>query len=89
MCAKSLQLCLFVTPWTITHHTSLSMGFSRQVYWSGLPRPPPGDLPNSGIKPGSLVSALTGGFFTASANLGGHTTQEDESNTRIKAESGV
>ena len=44
------------------------MGFSRQVHWSGLPCPPPGELPNSGIKPGSLVSpVLTSGFFTASA----------------------
>ena len=68
MCAKSLQMCLFVIPWTITHHTPLSMGFSRQVYWSRLPCPPPGDLPNSEIEPESLVSPeLTGGFFTASA----------------------
>ena len=42
----------------------LSMGFSRQEYWSGLTFPPPGDLPDAGIKPGSLVSpALAGGFF--------------------------
>ena len=44
------------------------MGFSRQVYWSGLPFLPPGNLPDPGIEPGSLMSpALTGGFFTASA----------------------
>ena len=43
-------------------------GFSRQEFWSGLPCPPPGDLPNPGIKPTSLVSsALAGGFFTPSA----------------------
>ena len=42
---------LFVTPWTIAHQAPLSMGFSRQEYWSGLPCPPPGDLPNPGIKP--------------------------------------
>ena len=45
----------------------LSMGFSRQEYWSGLPFPPPGDLPYPGIKPVSLTfSALAGGFFTTS-----------------------
>ena len=44
------------------------MGFSGQEYWSGLPYPPPGDLPNSGIEPMSLRSpALPGGFFTTSA----------------------
>ena len=44
------------------------MGFSRQEYWSGLPRPPPADLPNPGIKPTSYTSlALAGGFFTTSA----------------------
>ena len=44
------------------------MGLSRQVYWSGLPCPPPGDLPNPGIKPTSFMSpALASGFFTASA----------------------
>ena len=46
----------------------LSMGFSRQEYWSGLPCPPPGDLPNLGIKPEPLMSlAFAGGFFTTSA----------------------
>ena len=45
----------------------LSMGFFRQQYWSGLPCPPPGDLPNPGIKPASLMSpAVAGGFFTNS-----------------------
>ena len=44
---------LFVTPWTIIHKAPLSMGFPRQEYWSGLPFPPPGDLPDPGIKPGS------------------------------------
>ena len=43
----------------------MSMGFSRQEYWSGLPWPPPGDPPDPGIKPASLMSpALAGGFFT-------------------------
>ena len=56
---------LFVTPWTIAHQAPLSMGFSRQEYWSGLPFPPPGDLPDSGTEPACLLSpALAGGFFT-------------------------
>ena len=44
---------LFVTPGTVAHQAPLSMGLSRQEYWSGLPFPPPGDLPNPGIKPKS------------------------------------
>ena len=52
----------FLTLWTVAHQVPLSMGFSRQEYWSGLPFPPPGDLLNSGVKPES--SALVGGFFT-------------------------
>ena len=47
---------LFATPWTIAYQVSLSMGFSRQEYWSGLPFPPPRDLPNPGIKPESPVA---------------------------------
>ena len=42
---------LSAAPWTVTHQASLSMGFSRQEYWSGLPFPSPGDLPDSGIEP--------------------------------------
>ena len=53
---------LFVTPWTIAHQVPLSMGFPRQEYWSGLPFPTPGDLPDPGIKPKSL--ALADRFFT-------------------------
>ena len=44
---------LFVTPWTVAHQALLSMGFSRQEYWSGLPFPSPEDLPKPGIKPAS------------------------------------
>ena len=44
---------LFVTPWTVAHQAPPSMEFSRQEYWSGLPFPSPGDLPNPGIEPGS------------------------------------
>ena len=54
VCVKSLShVQLFATPWTIAHQTPLSMGFSRQEYWSGLPFPSPGDLPKPGIEPGS------------------------------------
>ena len=42
-----------VTPWTVAYKASLSMEFSRQEYWSGLPFPSPGDLPDPGIEPGS------------------------------------
>jgi len=45
---------LFVTPWTVAHQAPPSMGFSRQEYWSGLPCPPPGDLPTQGSNPGLL-----------------------------------
>ena len=59
------RIQLFSTIWTVAHQAPLCMGFSRQEYWSGLPCPPPGDLPDSGIKPVSLTSsALAGGFFT-------------------------
>ena len=66
LCAKSLQLCqLFVTAWILAHQAPLSMGFSRQEYWSGLSFPPPVDLPNPGIKLTFLMSpVLAGGFFT-------------------------
>jgi len=47
---------LFATQWTVAHQVTLSMGFSRQEYWSGLAYPPPGDLPDSGIKPMSPVA---------------------------------
>ena len=64
--AQSLsRVQLYATPWTSACQAPLSMGFSRQEYWSGLPFPPPGDLPDPGIKPTSPVSlALAGGFFT-------------------------
>ena len=48
------QLCLTVTPWTVARLDPLSMGFSRQEYWSGLPFPSPEDLSDPGIEPGSL-----------------------------------
>ena len=48
------RVCLFATPWTVACQAPLSMGFSRQGYWSGLPCPSPGDLPDPGIKPGPM-----------------------------------
>ena len=64
--AKSLQSCpTFVTPWAVAGQVPLSMGFPRQEYWSGLPFPSPGDFPDPGIEPKSLISpALAGRFFT-------------------------
>ena len=60
-CFSRVQL--FVTPWiTIACQTPLSMRFSRQEHWSGLPCPSPGDLPDTGIKP--VSPALAGGFIT-------------------------
>ena len=56
------------TPWTVTCQAPLSMEFSRQEYYSGLPFPSPGDLPNLGIKPTSFASpTLACGFFIPSA----------------------
>ena len=52
---SSVVFQLFVTPWTVAHQSALSIGFSRQEHWSGLPFPSPGDLPDPGIKPMSPV----------------------------------
>ena len=68
-CVLSCFSCvqLFATPWTAVCQPPLSVGFSRQEYWSGLPCPSPGHLPNPGIKPeSSAAPALVGGFFTIS-----------------------
>ena len=66
-CVCSLsRVRLFVTPGTVARRAPLSMGFSRQEHWSGLPCPSPGNLPHPGIKPAYLVPpALANGFFTA------------------------
>ena len=62
------HVSLFATLWTVARQAPLSMGFSRQAYWSGWPLPLPGDLSNPGIEPESLMSpALAGGFFITSA----------------------
>ena len=67
--AQSLQSCpTLCDPWTVARQAPLCMGFSRQEYWSGLPCPPPGDLPSPGIKPTYLMSPLLAdGLFTTSA----------------------
>ena len=66
---------LFATLWTAARQAPLSMGFSRQEYWRGLPCPPLGDLPEPGMEP--VSPALAGGFFTTSATWGfyGSSTQ--------------
>ena len=59
---KSLShVRLFATPWSVAYQAPLSMGFPRQEYWSGLPFPPPGDLPHAGTEP--QVSCIAGGSF--------------------------
>ena len=73
LCVKSLQchVWLFATLWPIACQVPLSMGFSRQENWSGLLCPPPGNLPNPGLKPACLMSpTLAGGFF--GTHLGKH-----------------
>jgi len=69
----SRSSCLTVTLWTIALQAPLSsLGFSRQEYWSGLPSPPPGDLPDPGIEHVSLTSpALASGFFTTRTTWAG------------------
>ena len=60
-----VQLCsTLATPWTVACQAPLSVGFSRQEYWTALPCPPPGYFPDPGIEPVSLASpVLAGGFF--------------------------
>ena len=62
MCSVTVLSDSFATPWTVALQAPLSMGFSRQEYWSGWPFPFPGDLHDPGIEPAS--PALAGGFFT-------------------------
>ena len=63
-----IPVWLLGTPWTVAHRAPLSMEFPRQEYWSGLPCPHLGDLPDPGTEPESLLSpALAEGFFTTSA----------------------
>ena len=76
-CSITQSCPTLVTPWTAAHQAPLSMGFSRLGYWSGLPCPPPGDLPDPGMEPAFLMSPASAvGFFTTSstweAHRGGH-----------------
>ena len=73
-CVSVAQSCLTLCdPMDVALQALLSMGFSRQEYWSGLPCPPSGDLSNPGIEPVSLMSpALAAGFFTTSATWEDH-----------------
>ena len=74
MRAKLLQLCPTpVTLWTVARQAPMCMGFSRREYWSGLPSPPPGDLPDLETELTSLMPpALAGGFFTTSTAWEAH-----------------
>ena len=63
---------LFAIPWTVAHQTPLSIEFSRQEYWSGLPFPSPENLPDPGIKPKSFLSPALGGWFFPLCHLGSH-----------------
>ena len=68
MLTRFSHVQLFATLWTVAHQAPLSMGFSRQEYWSGLPLPTPGDCPDPRTEPASLMSpALAARFFTTSA----------------------
>ena len=67
MLSRFSHVRLFATSWTVALQAPLSVGFSRQEHWSGLPCPPPGDLPDPGAEAMYLMSlALAGGFFTTS-----------------------
>ena len=69
---------LFATLWSVALQVPLFMEFSRQEYWSGLPFPTPGGLPNPGMEPGSLASpASAGGFFTTAHLLPKHLIDQD------------
>ena len=63
---------------------TLSMGFSRQEYWSGLPCPSPGDLPDPEIEP--VSPALGGGFFATSTTWGIKTQEDDQGNTQMQSQ---
>ena len=73
MQSRSSHVCLFAALWTVAHQAPLFMEFSRPEYWSGLPCPPPGNLPNPGTEPMSRTSpALAGRFFTTSITWEAH-----------------
>ena len=81
-CFSCVQL--FPMLWTVACQAPLSMGFSSQEYWSGLPCPPPGDLPNPGMEPTSLrSSALADGFFMTSGTWEAQMTCDSTGNDEI------
>ena len=78
---------LFATPWSVALQDPLSMGFSRQEYWSGLPCPPLGHHPNPGIEPESLTSpALAGGLYITSTTRKLRPKETKSSLTKIIAD---
>ena len=80
MCCRFSRVWLCATPWTVARQAPLSVGFSRQECWSGLPCPPPGDLPDPGIESMSLKPlALAGRFLTASTTWeAGYTPRQNK-----------
>ena len=70
MLSRFSRVRLFATLWTTAHRAPLSMGFSMQEYWSGLPCPTPGNLPDPRVKPTSHVSCLAGRFSTIWSRVG-------------------
>ena len=78
---------LFATPWTVTSQALLSVGFPRQGYWSGLPFPPPGGLPNPGIEPTSPM--LAGVFFVTEPRGMPYLQERRESNLVGRENQGV
>ena len=74
---------LFATPWTVAYQASPSMGFSRQEYWSGLPFPSPGDLPDPGIELGSLAFQVIIIFITST--IVGLQVQQQGGNTALRS----
>ena len=76
-CSVTKSCPTLATPWTVAHQAPLSMGFSRQEYWSGLPCPLSADLPNPGIELTSLMyPVLAGGFFTSNTTWGAHCSKK-------------
>ena len=66
MLSRFSHVQLLATLWTVVFEAPLSLGFSRQEYWSGLPRPPPGDLPDQGLNPHLVSLALAGAVLPKS-----------------------
>ena len=77
MCSVSRSWLILATLWTIVRQAPLSMGFSRHEYWSRLPGPPPGDLPDPGMEPTSPVSPTLQAGFLPLYHLGSHGAQGD------------